>query len=275
MANGRFARVGEFAVSFQGEVNETNDREAGTISYSSDDGPEAIRGAHVCLYTLRSASQGRAVFVKTSQFLSGARPDSKALHHRHRRIGFQRKSPQNNFRRLIATPISAGTFLLESVSYIPEHLCSIPLELVLAVLNSNLAEWYFRLGSTNAMIGEYQVKNLPCPVFAGTASDEHRDILQGALESIRSNDLGTVLARFRPLIAAPPFTTVVRDLMVALVRRIILIEEARGPISRSARSALAPGAQPLQDLIDRLLYAMGGLTEDEARGVEERLSQML
>jgi hypothetical protein len=34
-------------------------------------------------------------------------------------------------------------------------------------------------------------------------------------------------------------------------------------------------AQAYQDLIDRLLYAMAGLTEEEARGLEERLARML
>ena len=39
--------------------------------------------------------------------------------------------------------------------------------------------------------------------------------------------------------------------------------------------ALAPEAQPYQDFIDRVLFAMAGLTEGEAQGVEERLEGML
>ena len=34
-------------------------------------------------------------------------------------------------------------------------------------------------------------------------------------------------------------------------------------------------AQPYLDLIDRLFYAMAGLTEAEARGLESRLRKML
>ena len=34
-------------------------------------------------------------------------------------------------------------------------------------------------------------------------------------------------------------------------------------------------AQPFQDLIERLLYAMAGLTPDESAGLEARLAQML
>ncbi len=41
------------------------------------------------------------------------------------------------------------------------------------------------------------------------------------------------------------------------------------------RSRLAPAAQPLQDFIDRLLYAMAGLSEQERLGLEARLATML
>ena len=53
------------------------------------------------------------------------------------------------------------------------------------------------------------------------------------------------------------------------------IEAARGEIARAERSKLAPEAQPLQDLIDRLFYAMAGLSDIEAGRLEARLSQML
>ncbi len=48
----------------------------------------------------------------------------------------------------------------------------------------------------------------------------------------------------------------------------------RGEIRRVDRSALDPHAQPYQDFIDRLFYAMAGISDAEARGLEERLSQM-
>jgi hypothetical protein len=46
-------------------------------------------------------------------------------------------------------------------------------------------------------------------------------------------------------------------------------------IARTERSALAPKAQPYQDLIDRILYRLAGLTDAEAQGLETRLEQML
>ena len=66
-----------------------------------------------------------------------------------------------------------------------------------------------------------------------------------------------------------------RDTIVELVKRIIHIEKGRGEIARSERSKLDPAAQRYQDLIDRLFYAMAGLTDAEAKGLEDRLSRML
>ena len=86
MASGCMGRLGDYAVSFQGEVNETNDRKGSRISYQRGDGPEVIRGAHICLYAVREASQGTPVFVIKDSFLKrpGAESkDLKAFHFRH------------------------------------------------------------------------------------------------------------------------------------------------------------------------------------------------
>jgi len=46
-------------------------------------------------------------------------------------------------------------------------------------------------------------------------------------------------------------------------------------IARTKCSALAPEGQPYQDLIDRILYRIAGLTDAEAQGLEKRLEAML
>lgn len=63
--------------------------------------------------------------------------------------------------------------------------------------------------------------------------------------------------------------------MVRLVERITEIEEKRGDIARTERSALDPRAQPYQDLLDKIIYRMAGLTDEDAGGLEERLAKML
>jgi hypothetical protein len=87
--------------------------------------------------------------------------------------------------------------------------------------------------------------------------------------------LDDAFAVLTPALANPPFPLAVQDVLVELGRRIIATEQGRDEIARTDRSALAPAAQPLQDLIDRLLYAMAGLTATESAGLETRLAAML
>ena len=60
------------------------------------------------------------------------------------------------FRRIIAAEIPKGEFCNHKVNYCPEHTSKLPLRFVLGLLNSLLADWYFRLGSTNAAVSHYQ-----------------------------------------------------------------------------------------------------------------------
>jgi hypothetical protein len=78
-----------------------------------------------------------------------------------------------------------------------------------------------------------------------------------------------------PATRKPPFSKILADILIDCVREIRRIEEARGAIDRSARSNLAVAAQPYQRFIDRLIFTMFGLTEEEADALEERLSRML
>lgn len=272
---GRMKRLKEFAEFFQGEVNETNERAKGNLVGPNEGGKLVIRGAGICLYVTRPASQGDDLHLNVPTFLQGKGEDSKAYHHRHRRVGLQESCPQNNFRRIIAAIIPAGEFCNHKVNYLPEHMCMVPLEFALALLDSRLADWYFRLGSTNAAVSHYQLYNLPCPEFSAEATAADRRLLARAVEAVGAADYEKAFGVLAPALAAPPFGLAVRDTIMELVNRIIAIEAARGEIARAARSALDPAAQPLQNLIDRLLYAMAGLTDDEARALEDRLSRML
>jgi hypothetical protein len=93
-----------------------------------------------------------------------------------------------------------------------------------------------------------------------------------ALERRKWEDAFGILA---PVLVEPPFPASVMACIVHPVDEIIKIEAARGDIARAERSALDPKAQPYQDLIDRILYRMAGLTDTEAMGLEKRLEEML
>jgi len=275
MQSGRMGRLREFAEFFQGEVNETNERAKGNLTNVEREGKLVTRGASICLYVLRPASQGEDLLLKVESFLRGKGPNTKAFHHRHRRIGLQESSPQNNFRRIIAAFIPAGEFCNHKVNYLPEHTSRHPLPFILGLLNSKLCDWYFRLGSTNAAVSHYQLYNLPCPLFAvkHTAGETK---LQGSAESaLAAGRPDEALDLLRPLLAKPPFSPAVRQVIIAAVQRIMALEADRGEIARVERSALDPAAQPYQDLIDQLFYGMAGLTPDEVKGLEERYAKML
>jgi type I restriction-modification system DNA methylase subunit len=275
MQSGRMTRLKEFTEFFQGEVNETNERAKGTLTLNPDDGKLVTRGASVCLYILRDASQGNDLFLRVDKFLDGKGEHTKAFHHQYPRVGLQESSPQNNFRRVISAFIPAGQFCNHKINYLPEHTSQHPLRFVLSLLNSKLIDWYFRLGSTNAAVSHYQLYNLPCPIFADMLETSDETLQERALDALASGNTERVLDLLQPSMKDAPFSPAVRTVIIEAANRIIAIEERRGDISRAARSALAPEAQPYQDLIDRIFYAMAGLSASEAAGLEERLAQML
>jgi hypothetical protein len=275
MSSGRMKRLGEFCKAYQGEVNETTDGKKGNIAYEPDKGQEVIRGASICMYCLREASQGEALYLKREKYLKGKKPGTKAWHHQQRRVGIQESCPQNNFRRIIAAPIPKGEFCNHVINYFPERDCKYPLELLMGLLNSRLSDWYFRLGSTNAHVSHYQLYNLPAPHFANKVSGASKADVAKFEQAVRDKEWEQALQIVEPLLVKPPFHAVVMDYMVLLAERISDIERKRGDIARAERSALDPKARPLQDLLDKMLYRMAGLTDDEAAGLEERLAKML
>ena len=275
IASGRMRRLSELCTSYQGEVNETVEKSRGALSKDENDGTLILRGSNVCLYVVREASQGEDYYLREARFLEGKSPTSKAFHGRQRRVGFQRSSPQNNFRRIVATIIEPGNYCFDTVSYIIESSSQLPLPFLVGLLNSKLLDWYFRLGSTNSKVNEYQFNNLPCPVFAENLSTRDEQMQELAISALRDGNTTAAFQHLQPLLVNPPFSLALQAAIIEAVHQITAIEQARGEISRSARSALARDAQPFQDFIDRLLFALAGLTETESAALEERLAQMM
>lgn len=272
MQTNRMTRLSQYCTSYQGEVNETIEKKRGALRETDSDGPLVLRGSNICLYVLREASQGQNFFLNESAFFAGKGSGTKAFHSREHRLGFQRSSPQNNFRRLIAAFIPKGNYCFDTISYVPNSQSKLPLEFLIGLLNTKLLDWYFRLGSTNSKVNEYQFNNLPCPVFSNRNS---RRTGGWIIEALHADNFESVLHSLQPALAKPPFDSLICDVIVEAVNCIIKIEHKRGEISRSERSALDAKAQSYQNLIDRIVYAMAGLSDSELRGLEDRLAQML
>lgn len=270
--NPRSGRLRQFSEFFQGEVNETKEKRRGSL-VAAGEGRLVVRGASICLYAHRSASQGTDLWLDIDRFLEGKRPNTKAYHYRWPRLALQESSPQNNFRRLIAATVPAGEFFNHTVNYTTPHHCRLSLDVLLGVLNSKVSDWYFRIGSTNAHVSHYQLYNLPCPLFDDKQVDSNE--WRSCEEAFNRDDWEQL--RELALVSTNRMAVgaLARDVIGEAARRIRLIEVNRGDITRAQRSALAEQAQPLQEVIDHILFRLYGLTDDESAALEERLVHML
>ncbi len=255
--------------SYQGEVNETNERERGAITDCASD-PLVLHGSNITMYSVRSASQGEDIHLDVGKFLSGKSQGSKAYAFRTERVGFQRSSPQNNFRRIIASRIPEDNFCLDTVSYVPEQSSGIGLDLLLAFLNSKILDWFFRLRSTNSKVNEYQFNTLPMPTFQESDDAIEWESLfdQQQWDTLREALCGVVV---HPGVVSASIS----NALARLCRYIQEVEGSRVLASRSERSSLAPESQKAQRVIDAVLYRCYGLDEAEASYIELRLEEML
>lgn len=265
----KIGRMSKIAISFQGEVNETNERKKGCLT-TNFQAPIVLRGANICMYAVREPSQGEDIRLDVKKFLSRKGKEGKAFAHENERVGFQRSSPQNNFRRIIAAPISKGNFCLDTVSYITPRSCQIDLNLMIVFLNSRILEWYFRFGSTNSKVNEYQFNSLPVPTF----SKERPSIAWEPLfEKGQWGELAKLLCETCNEPGVMPATAA--DALTELSHRIQKIEAKRVLKNRSERSHLAPASQPIQDAMDAVFFRCYGLSDDDAKYISQRLKEML
>lgn len=79
------------------------------------------------------------------------------------RIGYQRGSAVDNWRRIIACYLPAGHFCSDTVSYFVAS--KYDMHATLALFNSSACEWRFNLTSTNNHVNAYEVDSLPVPKF--------------------------------------------------------------------------------------------------------------
>ena len=260
-------RIRDYCQVYVGELDKTNDRKNGFISFNSKEGPQLLSGSNIAMYTLREASQGIPIYLRKSEYLKAKCKSKKSRHYKQKRIGWQGISPQNNFRRVIATVIPQNLFCSNSIDYIPECDSVLPLDYLVALLNSKILDWYFRLDSTNANINQYQVLNLPIP-----------EIEISEVGSFLFFDQSSPALAQNLVDCCSKPGKISRDVVEAISemsRRIQKIEARRVLKNRSERSSLAPESQPIQDAIDKVLFRCYGLSDDDAQYIENRLKEML
>jgi hypothetical protein len=116
------------------------------------------------------------------------------------------------------------------------------------------------------------LENLPCPVFSGDKDLKDRVAVMRAVEN---GKFDVALQLLSPGLKTAPFVATMSDAIISAATRIIAIEAARGEVNKKNRAALSEQTQPYQDFIDRVIFAMAGLSVSEAQGLEQRLSEMM
>ncbi len=160
-----------FAPSQQGEVNLTSHSEYLT---DKEKGQIILRGAHINRYEFQEKpKQGTPMYLDVNRFLDAYGKDTKAYDHKYIRIGYQRGSAIDNWRRIIATIVEKDNFCSDTINYIvnPKEF---NLFAILALLNSSLWEWRFRLTSTNNRVNSYEIDSMPMPPLSFTTPEKER-----------------------------------------------------------------------------------------------------
>ena len=157
-------RLSDVGNCFTGEVDLTLCRD-----FITDDPRKAPmhKGAIIDRYRIRTTmSQGEIEYLDSKAYLKakGAKATSSAWHHKEPRIVLQGITGVNEKRRLKMAYIGPGTFCANSANYIRLNDASKTNFLfILAVLNSNVANFVFKCFSTNSNVNGYEVNNLPIP----------------------------------------------------------------------------------------------------------------
>jgi len=266
-----FKRLGTLCKSFQGEVNETTDKKY-LYAEAAPGRRLVLRGANITMYSVRDASQGTPLYLDIQAFQAGKAKSTKAFHSRGPRIGFQRSAPQNNFRRVIAAYIPEGEFCFDTVSYVPfGSQTLVDLQLVLAVLNSTLIDWYFSIGSTNSKVNEYQFNILPFPSFT-----QHADanLAHQLKELLAREDHRQLVELVATSIDKGPFDLAIGELMISLAQDIRQSEDARGHVAKTERAHLGDRGNSLQTLLDSILFKLARFGDSEVSELRARLDAM-
>lgn len=166
----RFVQFDELAPTFQGEINETTMH--ALLSDDPSDGPKVLRGGNIQRYEFwEDPKQGATKYLKLKDYkriVQGGR----ARHSTQVRFGYQRNAALDNWRRLIFGPLPTPCHCFDSVSYLLAE--GATTYFYLAILNSSLQEWRFRLTSSNNHISTDEIASLPIRRINFTTTPAHR-----------------------------------------------------------------------------------------------------
>jgi hypothetical protein len=120
-------------------------------------------------YYTHQMSQGIIEYLLEDKYLREMGQTEKAQHHNSERIVMQGMTGANDAVRLIMTIVPKGMYLGHSCKYIMP-IETLPLECILGIMNSKLANAFFRAFSTNSNVNCYEINNIPIPSISAFQS---------------------------------------------------------------------------------------------------------
>ncbi len=144
---------------YEGEINMTFHKHLLTTNKSN---PSVIKGAGVQRYFITDdMSQGILEYLDKEKYLS-ENTGEKSKAYFFKRIALQGITGVDDKRRLVSTIVENGMFLANSCNYIvPQE--GQNLYFLLGIFNSQLMNWIFKKTSTNSNVNCYEVNSLPIP----------------------------------------------------------------------------------------------------------------
>ncbi len=231
--NSKISRLGEMKdfVINRGEINQTNYRK-----YISDNEKlqRLIKGVEIGRYRInKKLSQGKREWFDEKSFLSENNPKEIILKER---IATQRITGVDEKERIVANIVGKHTYFADSTNSIYlSNGSHYTLYYLLALLNSNLFQWRFKLTSTNNNVGTNELQSMPFRKIYFNSDDdriyfENMNLLVGNMIELNSK-----------------------------------LELSKTPLERESiqRQIDATDSQ-----IDRLVYQLYELTEEEIKIVE-------
>ena len=164
----KFVELGTVARVFHGEFHLTDAKRRGLISETPiGEAPLLIRGAHVGRYYLQKAKQGTELYVNLDvldKTIKKSRKRTKLSDPEKSRIIFQQSAPADNYRRIIATCVEPPTYCGNTINYVTDNKGQ-DIYAILAVLNSTISEWRFRLTSGTNHVNAYEIERTLIPSY--------------------------------------------------------------------------------------------------------------
>ena len=154
-----YKKLDLFASCYEGEINLTFHKDY--LHNTKSNNAAMIKGAAVQKWFIKDKmSQGEIEYLDDTKFLK-TYSGEKTNHHKLKRIVMQGITGVDEKDRLKMTIIDPDIYCGNSVNYILIHNNNLEYEYLLALLNSKLMNWYFKIFSTNSNVNGYEVNNFP------------------------------------------------------------------------------------------------------------------